>query len=90
LVIPVPVKRRKAKAKAYAITPEVIAAFEAGDYSALHCALHLKPWEASPLPLSVTALGVNQGPPPPWANLHTHSWLKAQKLQREILAAMKR
>jgi hypothetical protein len=84
-----PVKRRKAKAKAYAITPEVIAAFEAGDYSALHCALHLRPWEASPLPLSVTALGVDQGPAPDWANAETTSWAKAQKLQREILAAMK-
>jgi hypothetical protein len=83
-----PVKKRKAKARAYAITPEVIAAFEAGDYSALHCALHLRPWEASPLPLSVTALGVDQGPAPDYED--TTSWLKAQKLQREILAAMKR
>jgi hypothetical protein len=84
-----PVKKRKAKARAHQITPEVIAAFEAGDYRALHCALNLRPWEASPLPLSVTALGVDQGPAPDWANLHTTSWAKAQELQREILAAMK-
>jgi hypothetical protein len=45
----VPVKRRKSKLKAFKITPEVVAAFEAGDEQALACALKLPPWHASPL-----------------------------------------
>lgn len=40
------------------ITPEVIAAWEAADYHALHAALGLDPWDASPLPEEITALGV--------------------------------
>ncbi len=41
------------------LTPEVIAAWLAADCSALHCALGLQPWESSPLPREITALGVD-------------------------------
>lgn len=44
-----PEKRRTAKAKDYRITPAAILAWQAGDEMALHRALGLKPWEASPL-----------------------------------------
>jgi len=41
------------------LTPEAIAAWEAADYLALHRALDLAPWDASPLPYEITALGVD-------------------------------
>src|SRR5262245_57327134 len=41
------------------LTPEVIAAWKACDYAALHSALGLRPWEASPLPREITAFGVD-------------------------------
>jgi hypothetical protein len=44
-----PVKRRKAKIKAHLLTPEVFAAFDAGDEYTLRRALNLPPWHASPL-----------------------------------------
>jgi hypothetical protein len=83
-----PVKRRLAKGREHRITPEAIAAFEAGDYGALHRALGLRPWEASPLPLSVTSLGVDQDVPP---DPHPVGWAQsvpqAQELQRLLMAA---
>jgi hypothetical protein len=45
----VPVKRRKSKQRAIQLTPEVFAAFEAGDGYALRRALSLPPWHASPI-----------------------------------------
>jgi hypothetical protein len=81
-----PVKRRLAKSRVHKITPEAIEAFEAGDYHALHQALGLKPWEHSPLPLAVTALGVRPGEPPSWDN-STMSWRQAQELQRALVDA---
>jgi hypothetical protein len=81
----VPVKKRAAKGRAHKITPEAVEAFKAGDYRALHRALGLAPWEASPLPIEVTALGVDQGPPGPGADLWVESWPKAQELQRLLL-----
>ena len=44
-----PAKRRVGKMRALAITPEAVEAFRAGNWIALHRALGLKPWEASPL-----------------------------------------
>ncbi|MCC8972161.1 hypothetical protein [Bradyrhizobium brasilense] len=44
-----PVKRRVSKRRSFTLTPEVSAAFEAGDQLALHRALGLKPWQPSPL-----------------------------------------
>jgi hypothetical protein len=42
--------RRRAKP---GLTPEAIAAWQACDYNALHCALNLYPHEQSPLPEEV-------------------------------------
>jgi len=42
------------------LTPEVIAAWKAGDESALHRALGLFPWDQSPLPREIEPLGVDQ------------------------------
>lgn len=58
-----PVKRRMPKGRAHLITPEAAEAFEAGD-KALHKALGLKPWHASPLPADVSPFGVDDGPAP--------------------------
>ncbi len=55
-----PVKRRTLKGTPHRITPEAVDAFRAGDYLGLHRALGLAPWETSPLPSDVTALGVRQ------------------------------
>ena len=55
------------------ITPDVIAAWHACDYNALHIALGLRVWEASPLPDSIIEIGVGEdGPPatPAFADLH--------------------
>lgn len=83
-----PVKRRASKVRHHRITQDAIDAFLAGDYCALHRALGLKPWEASPLPLEVTPLGVDQSPSDGPEHLLFHeSWPKAQELQRELLEA---
>jgi hypothetical protein len=71
------------------ITPEVVAAYEARDYLALHRALSLKPWQASPLPLELTALGVDQGRAPDEGTAFALSWPLAQQLQREIEQALR-
>ena len=44
-----PAKRRVAKHRERPITPEAVAAFRAGDRSALYRALDLPPWMASPI-----------------------------------------
>jgi len=84
-----PVKRRNAKARPHRITPEAVEAFRAGDYMALHHALGLAPWEASPLPASITPLGVDPNGPKQWRdgqdNIET--WSQAVELQRELQAA---
>lgn len=82
-----PVKRRRPKAREHRITPEAIAAFEAGDYFRLHCALNLAPYQPSPLPESINGLGVDPENPPTWRNLFTESWPLAVELQRELIAA---
>lgn len=79
-----PVKRRLPKSREHRVTPEAIAAFEAGDYHGLHRALGLRPWEESPLPASITALGVDPDSRPDWA---TDFWPRAVELQGELLAA---
>ena len=54
---PMPTKRRVDKARRHRISPEAIAAYRAKDCNALHRALNLRPWKASPL-------RVDQGPAP--------------------------
>jgi hypothetical protein len=62
-----PSKRRTAKRRDHAITPEAVAAFRRGDRTALHRALGLKPWHASPLhaegeaPWSDSTMGAKSG-----------------------------
>src|SRR5215467_9016735 len=52
-----PINRRAARR----ITPEAIDAWKRADFMALHRALGLMPWERSPLPREITALGLNEG-----------------------------
>jgi hypothetical protein len=61
------------------VTPEAIAAFAAGDWSALHDALALKPWQQSPLH-AVT-------PEPPdsiTSEFYREDWRAAHELRREL------
>jgi hypothetical protein len=59
------------------LTPEVIAAWLAADFHALHCALGLRVWEASPLPREITPLGCDDD----------GADRQAVELQRRLLAA---
>ena len=74
----------------FEISPEAIAAYEAGDFHALHRALDLRTWEISPLPIEVSALGVDPDDRPddrdgsPWAA----SWRQAMELQRRLSEAV--
>jgi len=89
-----PAKRRTPKARAHRVTAEAVEAFAAGDYMRLHDALDLRPWEASPLPLSVTPLGCDPDNPPPAVRVQADptgwdgSWAKAVQLQAELMAAV--
>jgi hypothetical protein len=47
-----PTKRRVEKTRPHRITPEALAAFDAGDHMRLHRALGLRPWQPSPLEAS--------------------------------------
>ena len=42
------------------ITPEAVGAWKRADFDALHRLLGLAPWEASPLPYEITALGCSE------------------------------
>jgi hypothetical protein len=77
-----PTKRRVDKARRHRLSPEAIACYQAGDCNALHRALSLRPWEASPL-------RVDQGPPPGGPTAYAASWPQAQQLQRELEAALR-
>ena len=63
-----PTKRRVDKARRHRISAEAVACYQAGDCCALHRALSLRPWEASPL-------RVDQGPPP-GPTAYAASWAK--------------
>jgi hypothetical protein len=81
-----PVKRRKSKMRAHQLTPEVFAAFDAGDeYSPRRC-LKLPPWHASPLDTDL------EGPPPygDESLMRNQTRQAALEIRQEILAAMKR
>ena len=80
-----PVKRRKPKIRTHQLTPEVFAAFEAGDEYALHRSLKLPPWHASPLDTNLAG-PAPYGPETCWAL----SRPDALEIRREILAALKR
>jgi hypothetical protein len=77
-----PTKRRVDKARRHRISAEAIAAYRAKDCNALHRALGLRPWQASPL-------RVDQGPGPGGPTAYAASWLLAAELQRELEAALR-
>jgi hypothetical protein len=79
-----PVKRRAGKTR-QRITPEAVEAFRAGDFAALHLALGLAPWEASPLPASVTPLGVDSADRHSWGE---ETWRQAVALQARLQEAV--
>lgn len=86
-----PTKRtRVARNIGQRITEAAIEAYIARDYIALHRALGLKPWEASPLPLEDEPLGVDQDSPPEDGSPWGETWPQAQELQRELEAAVRR
>lgn len=69
------------------ISPEVVAAWQAGDDRALSCALGLAPWDTSPMPLEITGLGCSETEPPRAHNtLHDQSYTRAIKMQRLLLS----
>ena len=84
-----PIKRRNAKARAHRVTPDAIEAYVAGDYMRLHRALGLKPYQMSPLPLSVEPLGCDPDEPPtgrPGTGWEA-SWPLACELQADLIKA---
>ena len=82
-------RTRVTRSLSHRINAAAVEAYHAGDFIALHCALNLKPWERSPLPIAECELGVDQGEPPeheapgPWRD----SWYVARDLQAELEAA---
>ena len=74
----------------FQISPEAIAAYKAGDFHALHRALDLRAWEISPLPIEVSALGVDPDDPPDDRNgsAWAASWRQAMELQRRLIEAV--
>ncbi len=77
-----PRKRRAGKHRA-PITAEAVEAFKSGQWIALHRALDLRPWEASPLDADTPE-------PPAWDALHgstawTASWPAARDLRAELV-----
>jgi len=69
----------------YQITPEAIAAYKAKDYTALHLALGLKPWEQNPLDVHKRR-EPSRDSPYPWVR----SWWKITRLRKELEAALAR
>lgn len=77
-----PVKKRSAKVRPHRITPDAIAAFKAGDVSALHLALKLGPWVPSPLDVEP-----DEPSPYPAGTGGAEYWPLAQELRRELIDA---
>lgn len=78
-----PVKARRAKSRAHAITPAAVQAFIADDYFALHQALGLKPWNVSPLHVREDSVCVH----PPGTG-YADSWDLVLRLRAELEAAV--
>jgi hypothetical protein len=80
---PMPTRKAKIRRAKHHITSKAIAAFQAGDFGALHRALALKPWESSPL-------WVQPGDEQPEGNsMGSLTWPKAMALRLELEAAVK-
>ena len=84
-----PVKRRASKQLTHRITPEAVEAFSKAEYGRLHSLLNLRPWCYSPLPSSVTPLGVDDEDCPfdRDALPVRDSWYVAQDLQTLLIEA---
>jgi hypothetical protein len=71
-----------------ALSTAALEAWQRGDYHALCRVLATPPWQPSPWPLELTALGCDQGPCPRDAGpLWRAGWRRAQELQRALLEA---
>jgi hypothetical protein len=77
--------RRKVRRR---INAQAIEAWKRCDYQGLHLALGVAPWEQSPLPEEVTALGVSEHGGPARtdnrAELWDASWQQAIEFQRQL------
>lgn len=80
-----PTKRTRAPRRRQRIMPDAVAAWRVADYMALHKALNLRPWEPSPLPRRIDALGVDPRHPPEDEH-RRDAWRKAVELQGELMA----
>jgi hypothetical protein len=74
-----PTNRRKIdRNKDGTVTPEVVASWHAADYTALHRALALKPWQESPLPPELHGIDPDKVP--------QHKWdRQSLRLQRKLM-----
>jgi hypothetical protein len=73
-------KRKRRTERSGRITPEALAAYRAGKAKALHRALHLPPWQVSPLRAS--------GPCPwPPSTAGGMTWADSVRLRAELEAA---
>jgi hypothetical protein len=82
----VPTKRRKRSARPIGISPEAVAAWRAGDFDGLACALGIRPWQRHPWPRRLTALGVDsRRPPAETLTPFDQSWQRAVDLQAALL-----
>lgn len=74
-----PVKLRRSK-RTNRITGAAVAAYRAGDSSALMFALEMGPWETSPL-------DADDGPAPAWlkGDRERRDWEQAQELRRALM-----
>jgi hypothetical protein len=78
-----PINRRAARR----ITPEAIDAWKRADFMALHRALGLMPWQPSPLPREIDALGINEDDlsAVDADEARDRGWSKALALQKQLL-----
>lgn len=77
-----PVKRRLPKGRPHAVTAEAVAAYSAGDWSALQRALKLPPWACNPL-------DADRPDHPSWmTNPEVTRWSEAWELRRELEAEL--
>ena len=77
-----PTKRRTSKQRQYAATPGAVDAFVADDRTALHRALGLPPWCASPLDAEGEC-------PWPAGSAGARSWPEVVRLRAELEAAVR-
>jgi hypothetical protein len=77
------IRRSKKRGEHRRVTPAAIEAWRGGDYRALHNALHLAPFEMSPLPRPF-ALGCDPDNHRDDGTVFSESWEQARDLQRQL------